>query len=93
MANYVCNRTNRLTEGGEAAILVGRVKDHYAVPVQGLKHLEATAIQVMVASKTVKILALYLSPSRPVFASELSASLCFGLPILMERDVKAKNVD
>jgi hypothetical protein len=67
-----CHRTDRLTEGGGTAILVRRGVDHYALPVQGVKHLEATAIQVMLASKPVKTLAVYQSPSRPLIASDLS---------------------
>jgi hypothetical protein len=65
MANYVGHRTDWLKEGGGTAILVCRGIDHYAVHVQGQKHLEATAIQVTLASKPVKILAVYLRPSWP----------------------------
>ena len=72
MANYVRHRTDQLTEGGGTAVLVRRVIDHYAVPVQGRNHLEATVIQVMLVSKPVKILGVYLSPSRPLFVSDLS---------------------
>jgi len=65
MANYVCHRNDRLTEGGGTAILVRRGIGHHAVPVPGLAHLEATAIQVTLASKPVKIVATYLSPPVP----------------------------
>lgn len=92
MANYVGHRTDRLMEGGGTAVLVCRGIDHYAVPVQGQKHLEATAIQVMLASKPVKILAVYLSPSRPLIASDLSSCLG-GLTVLMVGDLNAKHVD
>lgn len=40
VANYVCHSTDRLTKGVGTAILVRHDNDHYAVPVQGLKHLE-----------------------------------------------------
>ena len=93
MAKYVCHRTDRLTEGGGTDVLVRRGIDHYAVPVQGLKHLEATAIHVMLASKPVKILAVFLPPCRPLFASDLSACLGGSLPTLMAGDLNAKNVD
>jgi hypothetical protein len=53
-----CHCTNRLSEGGGTVILVRRGIGHYAVPAQDLKHLEDTAIQVMLASKPVTILAL-----------------------------------
>jgi hypothetical protein len=55
--------------------------------------LEATAIQVTVAGKPVKILAAYLSPSRPLIRADLSA--CFGgvMPVLMAGDLNAKHVD
>jgi hypothetical protein len=63
------------------------------VPVPGLTHLEATAIQVTLAGKLVIVLAAYLSPSRPLIRADLTA--CFGgaLPILMAGDLKAKHVD
>ena len=64
----VCHRSDRLTEGGGTAILVRRGVVHHAVHVQGLQHLEATAIQVMLATKPVKVLAAYLSPTRPLIA-------------------------
>jgi hypothetical protein len=75
LANYVCHRTDRPTESGETAILARRGIDHYVIPVPGLTHLEATAIHAMLASGTVKILAAYLSPSRPLIEEDLSASV------------------
>jgi exonuclease III len=93
LANYVCHRNDRLTEGDGTAILVRRGIVHHAVPVQGLQHLEATAIQVMLAAKPVKILAAYLSPTRPLIASDLSACLGGGLPVLMAGDMNAKHVE
>jgi hypothetical protein len=93
LANYVCHRTHRHTEGGGTAIWVRRGIDHYAVPVLGLTQLEATAIHTMLASGSLKILAVYLSPSRPIVESDLSA--CFGgvFPVLMAGDLNAKHVD
>jgi exonuclease III len=65
LSNYNCHRSDRLPEGGGTAILVRRGTDKHAVPVQGLQHLEGTAIQVMLASRPVKLLAAYLSRTRP----------------------------
>jgi len=79
MENCVYRRTDRLSEGG-------------GTPVQGLMHLETTAIQVMLASKPVKIVEVYLSPSRPLRASDLSASLGGGIPILIAGDLNTKHV-
>jgi hypothetical protein len=93
LANYDCHRNDRLTEGGGTAILVRRGIAHHAVPVQGLQHLEATAIRVMIAAKPVKILAAYLSPTRPLIPSDLSACLGGGLPVLMAGDLNAKHVE
>jgi hypothetical protein len=62
-------------------------------PVQGLQHLEASAIQVMLATKPVKILAAYLSPTRPFIVSGLSACLGGGLPVHMAGDLNAKHVE
>jgi len=64
MVNYVCHRTDRLTEAEGSAILVRRGIDHKPVTVQDLKHLEATAIQDTLASKPVKILEVCTSTSR-----------------------------
>jgi exonuclease III len=60
LANYVFHRTYRTTAGGRTAILVRRGIVHHSVPVPGLTHLKATAIQVKLAGKPVKILAVYL---------------------------------
>ena len=65
LANYVCYRTDRPTTGGGTAILVRRVIFHHSVPVPGPTHLEAPAVQVILAGRPVKILAAYLSP-RPL---------------------------
>ena len=40
-----------------------------------------------------KILAVYLSPSRPLIKRDLSACLDGGLPVLMAGDLNAKHVD
>jgi len=81
------------TTTGGTAILVRRGIEHHAVPVQGLQYLEATAIQVMLANRPAKILAVYLSPSRPLIDSDLSACLGGGLPVLMAGDLNTKNVE
>ena len=67
--------------------------DHYAIPFPGRTKLEVTAMHVMLASGPVKILAPYLSPSRPLIEAELSALLGGALPVLMSRDLNAKHVD
>jgi hypothetical protein len=92
-ANYVYYRTYKLTAGGGTAILVRRGIVHHSVPIPGLTHLEATAIQVTIAGKPMKILAARLSPSRPLSGAELSA--CFGeeMPVVMAGDINAKHVD
>ena len=55
--------------------------------------MEATAIQITMAGKPVKILVAYLSPSRPLIGANLSA--CFGgeMPVLMATDLNDKHVD
>jgi len=88
----VCHRNDRLTEGGGRAILVRRGIVHHTVPVQGLQHLEATRIQVILATKPVKILAAFLLPTSPLIVSDLSACLGGGLPVLMAGDLNAKHV-
>jgi hypothetical protein len=93
MANYVCYRTDRLTEIGAIAILVRRGIDHYAVRVESIRHLETTAIQVALPIKPVKINAVYLWPSRPLIDSRLSNRLGGGFPVLMAGDLNFKQVD
>jgi len=73
LANYVCHRTDRLTAGGGTDILVRCGIVHHSVPVPGLTHFEATAIQVTLAGRPAKILAAYLSPSRPLIGADLTA--------------------
>jgi hypothetical protein len=93
LANYVCHRTDRLNAGGRTAILVRRGIVHHSVPVLGLTHLKATAIQVTLAGRPVKILAVYLSTSRPLIGADLTACFGGGLPVLMAGDLNAKHVD
>jgi hypothetical protein len=93
LANYVCPRTDGPTGGGGTAILVRWVIDHYAVPVLVLTELEATAIHVMLASGPLKTLVLYLSPSRLIVCSDLSACFDGGVPVLMAGELNAKHVD
>jgi len=66
---------------------------HHSVPIPGVTHLEAAAIQVKMAGKPVKILAAYFSPSRPLIAADLSACFGGGMPVLKVGDLKAKHVD
>ena len=93
VAKYVCHRTDRQTAGGGTAILVRRGIVHYSVPVSGLTHLEATSVQVTLASRQVKILEAYLSPSRPLIGADLTAYFGGALPFLMAGDLNAKDVD
>ena len=93
LANYVCHRNYRLTEGGVIAILISRGIYYHAVPVKVLVP-GATAIQVFLAKqKPFKILAVYLSPSRSLTASDMSACCGGTLPVLMAGDQNGKNVE
>jgi hypothetical protein len=67
------------------AILVRRGKFHNSVPVPGLTQLEATAVQVTLLGRPVKILAAYLSRSRPLIGADLTACFGGGLPVLNSR--------
>jgi hypothetical protein len=86
--------TARQTDsGGGTAILVRRGIVHHSMPVPGLTYLEATAVQVLLAGRPVKILATYLSPSRPLVGADLTACFGKGFPVLMAGDLNAKHVD
>jgi hypothetical protein len=93
LANNVSHRTDRPTHGGGTAILVRRGIVHHSVPVQGLAHLEATVIQTTVTGKPLVILAVYLSPCRPLIGADLDACFGGGLQVLMAGDLNAKHVD
>jgi len=93
LVNYVCHRTDRPTAGGGTTILVRRGIYHHSVHVSGLTHLEATAIQVILASRMVKILAAYLSPSRPLIGADLTPCFGGGLPVLIDGDLNAIHVE
>jgi len=93
LANYVCHRTDRQTAGGGIAILVRRGIVHHSVPVPGLTNLEATSVQVTLAGRPVKILAAYISPSRPLIGADLTACFGGGLRVLLASDLNAKHVN
>jgi endonuclease/exonuclease/phosphatase family metal-dependent hydrolase len=46
-----------------------------------------------IGGRPVKILAAYLSPSRPLIGDDLTACFGEGLPVLMAGDLNAKHVD
>jgi hypothetical protein len=91
LANFVCHRRQTDSRDG-TVILVRRGIVHHSVPVPGLTHLEA-AIQVTMAGRPVKILAVYISPSRPLIGEDLTACFGGGLPVLMAGDLNAKHVE
>jgi hypothetical protein len=93
LANYVCHRTDRPKAGSGTAILFRGGLVNHLVPVPGLTHLEPTAIQIMLAGRTVKVLAAYLSRSRPLIGPDLDACFGGGLPVLLAGDLNAKHVD
>jgi hypothetical protein len=53
----------------------------------------ATAIHLVLANRLVKIVAAYLSPTRPLIESDLNECLSGGLPVLMAGDLNAKHTD
>jgi hypothetical protein len=89
LANYVCRRTDRPTQGGGTDILVRCGILHHSVAVPGLTHLEVTVIQIAMVGKPVVSLAVYLRPP----THRLDASFGGGLPVLMAGKMNSKHVD
>jgi hypothetical protein len=92
-ANYVCHRKDHPTREAGTAILVRRGIYHYAVPVSGLQQLEAAATHLVLATRPVRLVAAYLSPTRPLIESHQSECLSGGLPVFMAGDLNAKHTD
>jgi len=93
-ANYVCQRTEGPTAGADGtAIIVRRGIVQDSLPVPGLTNLEATAVQDTLPDRRMKILTTYLSPSRLLIGTELTACFDGGLPVLIAGDLNAKRVD
>jgi hypothetical protein len=95
-ANYVCHRMDRPTRGGGGggtAILVRWDIDHYALPLSILQNPEATAIHLVLATRPVKLVAAYLSPTRPLIESDLTECLSGGFPVFLAGDLNAKCTD
>ena len=88
-----CLPPHRQRQWGGTAILVRSGVVQRSVPVPGLIHLEATAIQVTLASKPVIVLAAYLSPSRSLIGMDLTAYFGRGLEVLMAGELNNKHVD
>jgi hypothetical protein len=72
---YICHPTHIRTAGGGTAILVRRGIAHHSVPVPGLTQLEATAIQIVLAGRQLKIIAVFPSPSHSLIGADLEACL------------------
>jgi hypothetical protein len=92
-ANYVCHRTDRPTPGGGTAIFVHKGIDHYAVPVSGLQYLEATATNLVLVARPVKLVSAYLAHTRPLIEWDLTECLSGGIPVLTAGDLKDKHKD
>jgi len=92
IANYVCHRTDTVTSGCDTGILVRLGIVHHTLSVPSRTYLEATATQLILASKPVEILAAYFSQSRPLIGGDLTACFVGGLPVLLAGDLNAKNV-
>jgi hypothetical protein len=58
-----------------------------------MQHLEATAIHLVLATRPVRHVAAYLSPTRPLIESDLTESLTGGFPVLLAGDLNAKHRD
>ena len=93
LPNYICHRTDGPTTSGGTAIWFRRGIVHHSVPILGLTHLEAIAIQVTLDGRPVLILAAYFSPSRPLIEADLTACFGGGLPVLMAGEHNTKHVD
>jgi hypothetical protein len=63
------------------------------VPVSGVQLVEATAVHLVLASRPVKIVAAYLSPTWSLIDSDSTACFSGGLPVLMAGDLNAKHTD
>lgn len=72
-------------------LLVRTNIDHYVVPVSGLQHLDATALQLVLTTRPVKVVSAYLSPTRSLNDSELIECLRGGIPVLVAGDLSAKH--
>ena len=88
--HFVCHPGECLTAGGGTAILVLHGTNLYAISVHDLRHLDATAIHIMLANGRVTIRAVYVWL---LIQSDLSAWLGGGLPIHIAGDPNAKHVD
>ena len=88
-----CLRTDLLTIGGGTSVLVRRGIAHHAESVPGLRHLEAIAIEINLAGRPLKILAVYLLSPRPLLKSNLTAWLSCGLPVHIAGYINDKHVD
>jgi hypothetical protein len=75
--------TAHTDSGGGTVILVRRGIVDHSVPLPSLTHMEATAILVTLPGRTVKILAVYLSPSRLMIGADLTVCFSGGLKVLM----------
>jgi hypothetical protein len=55
--------------------------------------MEATGIHIVLATRPVKLVEAYLSPTRPLIESVLTECLSGVLPVLMAEDPNSKHTD
>jgi hypothetical protein len=74
-------------------ILIHSVTDVYAVPVLGVQHLEASAMQLNLATRPTNLTAAYLPPTRTTIESDMTKCVSGVFPVLMAGAFNAKHID
>jgi hypothetical protein len=72
-------------------ILVRHGINHYALQVPNLHQLEATTNCANIDGRSVKLLAIYLSPLCSLLDADLSKSFGGGKPVFFARGLNAKH--
>jgi hypothetical protein len=92
-AIYVCQWTDCPTRGAGTAIVFSIGIDNSVVPVSVLQHLKATAVHLVLVTTLVKLVAAYLSLTRPLIESDKADFSSAAIPGLMVGDLNAKHTD
>ena len=93
LSGYCIYRDDRPTNGGGTAIAIHKTIPHTRINIQGLKEIEATAIEVGFPAMNLNVtfISAYKKPKATMFAEDLAILQRLGEHIIMAGDFNAKS--
>nr|CAD7448940.1 unnamed protein product [Timema bartmani] len=96
LAEFICHRSDQVGDVGRGgtAVLVRRGLYHHVISLPPLQHMEATAIQLVTSTGSVRLISIYFPPFRRfnwATRANLEVLLRVTMPVLIGGEFNAKH--